>query len=229
MATLEPARRGIHGEKLAPATPVATVVEPPPASKPTIAAPVQEPQSIPIETVQPVPQPTTEVSPLATAAQEQHFTIHYGATGYTFDSIVGPYLAGAQEVIVEDPYIRITHQVHNFVRLCETIVKNGGVRQVTLVTTQDENPEISEKTRTMLEDVSQSLLETDVVLKIRFNPNLHDREIRIDNGWTVKIGRGLDFYQKPSTYFDIGSNDLSLRKCLETKVDIFRSGSTQGK
>lgn len=229
MATLEPARRGIHGEKLAPATPVATVVEPPSASKPTSAAPVQEPQSIPVETVQPVAQPTTEVSPLATAAQEQHFTIHYGATGYTFDSIVGPYLAGAQEVIVEDPYIRITHQVHNFVRLCETIVKNGGVRQVTLVTTQDENPEIFEKTRAMLEDVSQSLLETDVVLKIRFNPNLHDREIRIDNGWTVKIGRGLDFYQKPGTYFDIGSNDLSLRKCLETKVDIFRSGSTQGK
>jgi Phospholipase D-like domain at C-terminus of MIT len=22
-----------------------------------------------------------------------------------------------------------------------------------------------------------------------------DREIRIDNGWTVKIGRGLDFFQ----------------------------------
>jgi ATP-dependent Lon protease len=229
MATLEPARRGIHGEKLAPSTPIATAAEATSTPRPTNVASVQEPPSLPVETVQAVAQPTTATQPLAKAVQEQHFTIHYGATGYTFDSIVGPYLAGAQEVIVEDPYIRITHQVHNFVRLCETIVKNGGVRQITLVTAQDENPEIAEKTRAMLEDVSQSLLETDVVLKIRFNPNLHDREIRIDNGWTVKIGRGLDFYQKPSTYFDIGSNDLSLRKCLETKVDIFRSGSTQGK
>lgn len=232
MATLEPARRGIHGESLIAATPtVAAVatVEPTPSTKAVSTDPVQEPHSGLVEATEPPPQLAAEAVSLAPAILEQHFTIHYGATGYTFDSIVGPYLSGAKEVIVEDPYIRITHQVHNFVRLCETIVKNGGVRQITLVTTQDENPEIAEKTRTMLEDVSQSLLETDIVLKIRFNPNLHDREIRIDNGWTVKIGRGLDFYQKPSTYFDIGSNDLSLRKCLETKVDIFRSGSTQGK
>ena len=54
------------------------------------------------------------------------------------------------------------------------------------------------------------------------NPNIHDREIRIDNGWIVKIGRSLDFYQKPNGGFEIGANDMSLRKCLETKVDIYR-------
>ncbi len=52
---------------------------------------------------------------------------------------------------------------------------------------------------------------------------MHDREIRIDNGWTIKIGRGLDFYQKPGSWFEIGVSDLSLRKCLKTKVDIFKS------
>jgi len=55
------------------------------------------------------------------------------------------------------------------------------------------------------------------------DPNMHDREIRIDNGWTIKIGRGLGFYQKPGSWFEIGVSDLSLRKCLETKVDIFKS------
>jgi len=40
------------------------------------------------------------------------------------------------------------------------------------------------------------------------------------NGWKIKIGRGLDFYQKPGGWFEIGSNNLSMRKCLETKVDI---------
>ena len=44
----------------------------------------------------------------------------------------------------------------------------------------------------------------------------------LDNGWIIKIGRGLDFYQKPGGWFEVGANDLSLRKCLETKVDIFR-------
>ena len=44
-----------------------------------------------------------------------------------------------------------------------------------------------------LDDVKQSLLELDVRLNIKVSENLHDREIRIDNGWIVKIGRGLDF------------------------------------
>jgi len=65
----------------------------------------------------------------------------------------------------------------------------------------------------------------DIVLDVELNPNLHDREIRLDNGWTIKIGRGLDFYQKPDSWFGIGSNDLSLRKCLETKVDVFKTKS----
>lgn len=61
-------------------------------------------------------------------------------------------------------------------------------------------------------------------VELELNPNIHDREIRLDNGWIIKIGRGLDFYQKPGGWFEIGSNDLSLRKCLETKVDIFHVG-----
>ena len=63
----------------------------------------------------------------------------------------------------------------------------------------------------------------DIVLQVEINENLHDREIRIDNGWAIKIGRGLDFYQKPDGWHSIGSNDLSLRPCLETNVDIYRS------
>ncbi|MBE1426524.1 hypothetical protein H4684_003190 [Desulfomicrobium macestii] len=42
------------------------------------------------------------------------------------------------------------------------------------------------------------------------------------NGWVIKIGRGLDFYQKPGGWYELGATDLSLRKCLETKVDIYR-------
>ena len=57
----------------------------------------------------------------------------------------------------------------------------------------------------------------------RINPSMHDREVRLGNGWVIKIGRGLDFYQKPNGWFEIGAHELSLRKCLETKVDIFRA------
>lgn len=73
-----------------------------------------------------------------------------------------------------------------------------------------------------LQELKESLMEIDVVLDIKIRPNMHDREIRLDNGWVIKIGRGLDFYQKPTGWFEVGANDLSLRKCLETKVDIFK-------
>lgn len=154
--------------------------------------------------------------------QERHFTILYGDTGHSYESIIGPYLAGAKSVTIEDPYIRLPHQIQNFVRFCEICIKAGTIKSVKLITGYDDRTqlaEISEK----LEDLKQSLLEIDVVLEISLNPNLHDREIRIDNGWVIKIGRGLDFYQKPASWFEVGANDLSLRKCLETKVDIFEA------
>jgi ATP-dependent Lon protease len=154
--------------------------------------------------------------------QEQHYTIFYGDTGYGYDSIIGLYLKSAEEVTVEDPYVRVTHQIQNFVRFCETVVRLSMVRKINLITSYDDKTNISDM-RDNLEEVKQSLLEIDVVLDIKLKPNMHDREIRIDNGWTIKIGRGLDFYQKPDSWFAVGVNDLSLRKCLETKVDIYRN------
>lgn len=154
--------------------------------------------------------------------QEHHYTIFYGDTGHSYESIVGPYLKGAKEVTVEDPYIRVTHQIQNFVRFCETVVKLSTVRKLNLITSFDDKTNISD-IRDNLDEVKQSLLEIDVVLNIKLKPKMHDREIRIDNGWVIKIGRGLDFYQKPDSWFQIGVNDLSLRKCLETKIDIYRT------
>ena len=93
--------------------------------------------------------------------------------------------------------------------------------RINLITGYDDKTDLA-MVRDKLEELKQSLLEVDVVLDIQLNEKIHDREVRIDNGWTVKIGRGLDFYQKPDGWFSIGDSDLSLRKCLETKVDIFK-------
>lgn len=154
--------------------------------------------------------------------KEQHFTILYGDTGYSYESIIGPYLRGAKTVVIEDPYIRLHHQIQNFVRFCETALKAGTVKKISLITGYDDKTQLAEITE-KLEELKQSLLELDAELEVKLNPNIHDREIRLDNGWVIKIGRGLDFYQKPGGWFEIGANDLSLRKCLETKVDIFRA------
>jgi len=159
--------------------------------------------------------------PTVMEVKEQHFTIKFGDTGHSYETIIGPYLAGVKVVDIEDPYIRLPHQIQNFVRFCEGVVKAGTVRKINLVTGYDDNTKVHE-IQDKLGELKQSLLEIDVELDIRLNPNLHDREIRLDNGWIIKIGRGLDFFQKPASWFEIGANDLTLRKCLETKVDIYK-------
>jgi ATP-dependent Lon protease len=152
---------------------------------------------------------------------ETHYTILYGDTGHSYESIVGPYLPGTTVVTVEDPYIRIPHQIQNFVRFCETVIKEGTIRKISLITSYDDNSQLADM-HAKLDELKQSLLEIDVELDISLNPKIHDREIRFNNGWVIKIGRGLDFYQKPGGWYELGANDLSLRKCLETKVDIYR-------
>ncbi len=163
-----------------------------------------------------------EPEPEIPELKEQHYTIFYGDMGFSYETVIGPYLKGAKEITIEDPYIRVTHQIQNLIRLCETVVKQATIRKINLITSYDDKTNISEM-RDNLEELKQSLLEIDIILDIKLDPNMHDREIRIDNGWVIKIGRGLDFYQKPHSWFEIGVNDLSLRKCLETKVDIYKS------
>jgi ATP-dependent Lon protease len=204
-ATLVPARRRL--ETLANEESAPRVRHPGPAATPAISIPA--PEEI---------KPPAAPSPLT----EQHFSIQYGDTGYSYDTIFGSYLAGAKAVTIEDPYIRAPHQIANFVRFCETVVRaNPTVGRINLITGYDDKTDLA-MVRDKLEELKQSLLEADVLLDIKLSEKIHDREVRIDNGWTVKIGRGLDFYQKPDGWFSIGVSDLGLRKCLETKVDIFK-------
>lgn len=213
IATQEPARRRLRMAEEQPATQTKESVAP-------AAAP-----PVPSDALPPLAAAVTVTVPLVAAKEElkeQHFTILYGDTGYSYESIMGPYLKGAKAVVIEDPYIRLQHQIQNFVRFCETVLKAGAVKKISLVTGHDDKTPLAEMAE-KLEELKQSLLEQDVELDVKLNPNIHDREIRLDNGWVIKIGRGLDFYQKPGSWFEVGAHDLNLRKCLETKVDIFRA------
>lgn len=181
--------------------------------------PHNEPPKIADQTAPKDTHSTIDITPEEPA--EKHYTILYGDTGHSYESIVGPYLSGTTVVTVEDPYIRIPHQIQNFVRFCETVIKEGTIRKISLITSYDDNSQLADM-HAKLDELKQSLLEIDVELDINLNPKIHDREIRFNNGWVIKIGRGLDFYQKPGGWYELGATDLSLRKCLETKVDIYR-------
>lgn len=153
--------------------------------------------------------------------KEKHFRIFYGDTGFGYEAIFGDYLHGAKTIEVEDPYIRSQHQIQNFVRFCELVVKTGETEKITLLTGLDD-PAQKAEVQEELNSLKESLANVNIGFDYKFKENIHDREIRLSTGWRIKIGRGLDIYQKPESWFVIGANDLSLRPCLETMVDIFK-------
>lgn len=150
-----------------------------------------------------------------------------GDTGYSYEVLFKPYLnEGLTEVWVEDPYIRHIHQLYNFLRFCEMLLKAScGVKNIHLLTSQDEDN--SSQQLSALAEMKQSLQAKGVCLDLQFSSTIHDREIRFDNGWIIKIGRGLDYFKKTKGRFSIGYCDFDLRECHETSVDIFHTKHTK--
>jgi len=212
-ATQNPARpSGGKEEQVQPSAAATTTVTDKAASPP--ATPVDEGKI-------PATESTDVTVDVPHQAKERHYRIHYGATGYSYESIFGDYLPGAEEIIIEDPYIRQQHQIINFLRFCETAVRVAKPKKIILVTRFDNQLE-KDEAMAKLFNISDSLKQFDVVLDIKENSAIHDREIRLSNGWQIKIGRGFDIYQRPDDWLQIGANDLDLRPCLETMVDIFK-------
>ena len=212
-ATQHPVRTRSADEK--PGTqPVTLVAKQEPISQPTVS-PVVEPQKT-------TPEPEAVMGEPHREPKERHYRIHYGATGYSYETIFSDYFPGAEEIVIEDPYIRQHHQIVNFLRFCETAVRVGKPKKIQLIT-RFENQFEKDEALPKLATISDSLKQFDVVLEIKENSTLHDREIRLSNGWTIKIGRGFDIYQRPDDWLQVGANDLDLRPCLETNVDVTRT------
>jgi len=153
---------------------------------------------------------------------ERRIKILYGDTGYSYYTLFKDYLANSTMVILEDSYIRQKHQISNLIRFCELLVKTESIRKFTLITGFDDEQQ-KNNNQVIFAQIADNLFEHDLEFRFEFSTVLHDREIRIDNGWCIKMGRGLDFYQSlAGNYYQIGVNDLDLRPCLECSFDFYK-------
>nr|XP_061799935.1 MIT domain-containing protein 1-like [Nerophis lumbriciformis] len=161
------------------------------------------------------------------AKYHEQVKIAEDATGYSYEVVFKPYISDAlKEVWVEDPYIRHTHQLYNFLRFCEMLLKAPcKVKTIHLLTSSEESDGGQQKSA--LAELKQSLSAQGINLDIQYSSTIHDREIRFDNGWIIKIGRGLDYFKRPKGRFSIGYCDYDLRECHETTVDIFHTEHTK--
>lgn len=153
---------------------------------------------------------------------EKHLKIYYGDIGYSYEDVFKDYLIGAKSVRIQDPYIRQKHQIGNFLKLAELLVKIGDCNKIHLVTSADD-PEQQGENQNYFEQIANSLFENDIEFTFEFSDTIHDRQMETSNSWRIVLGRGLDYFQSLSgNYFQIGVNDQSLRPCLETEFHFIR-------
>ncbi|VDD94607.1 unnamed protein product [Enterobius vermicularis] len=140
-----------------------------------------------------------------------------GSVGYGYDRLFSEGLnEQLKTVYVEDPYVSTESQVCNFVVFCEVLVSKALNLKRIVLRTRSLRPDSQYSPFT---DLKTSLLARQIQLEVQRSDTIHDREIRFDNGWTYRIGRGLDYFQKQSGV-TLGHSNYNFRRCLETCVCI---------
>ncbi len=158
--------------------------------------------------------------------EEKHLTIRHGETGYSFRAIFGDYLVGAKKLHIEDPYIRKDYQLRNLISLCELAVDEGSIKEIELVTALEHESHRTD-IESKFESLQESLADVGIEFSYAFDQSIHDREIVTDTGWHIGLGRGLDIYQPLRGWVNIGTSNLDLRPCKETKIHIFCSNKVE--
>lgn len=139
-------------------------------------------------------------SPAATpAARSGHVTFAENQKGVSFDTLFGPWLDGAEEITLTDPYIRVYHQMRNLMELLEVVAlrkPDGEDVRFNLLTAPD--PEDLERQAGYLEQIRDGIAPLGVEFTWTFDgtSTIHARHLVTDTGWKILLDRGLDVFQR---------------------------------
>ena len=142
--------------------------------------------------------------------------------GVSYKSLFGDYLRTAKTITVVDPWIRLPHQIDNFIELIQVIREVSATPEelkIKLSTQNDEDriPEIVD----IFDDLKDELAAYGIEFEYDFEAT-HDRQITLDNGWTIIMGRGLDIFEKFNR-FSIGATRQSCRRCRESSFTFIEN------
>ena len=151
---------------------------------------------------------------------EKSVNIRMGQTGISYEKLFAPYLCDASEITVEDPYIRAPWQIKNFMEFMTMLIDTRPVDdlKIHLLTNEEEDkiPDLIDK----LDDIKDDLATYGVEFDYKFR-DFHDRCIKTDTGWTINLGRGLDMFEKYSS-FSVAASRQDMRKCKECTITFLK-------
>ena len=130
---------------------------------------------------------------------EGHKVFSENQKGVTYAELFWPWLRGATNIVVTDPYIRMFHQVRNLMEFVEMVAVRKAPEEevaVRLITCPDEV--YPEKQQANLVAVESACTAAGIKFSWEFDGTntIHARHIVSDTGWKISLDRGLDIYQK---------------------------------
>lgn len=174
-------------------------------------------------------QATPGKAPSAPEPEEQHIVIKENQKGVSYQRLFAPYLKGATEIHLIDPYLRKFHQVKNLMEFCEMLyrIKPVGDEIRLKVFTNAESGE-KQEADSLLIQVQANLQGTGIDMDYEIEPQgtQHARSIETDTGWKILLDRGLDIFQRYDykDAFNLANALQEERMCKGFEVTYVRVG-----
>lgn len=170
---------------------------------------------------EPIEETLREMEPATEELKGKTIHIKEEETGHSYRSLFGPYLKGATEIRLSDPYIRLEFQIRNLIAFIDAIDTVDGPVHLHLVTTAADNEqEVANSAK--FEEIAANAVQHGITFTYEYSNTLHRRGIDLDNGWKIIIDRGLDLFQKPMSRYELSEVDQTKRKCRETEILFVR-------
>ena len=141
--------------------------------------------------------------------------------GISYRKLFGDYIKGASNIRIVDPFIRYYYQIDNFLEFLNVVkdmtADQSGVK--VHLSTQNEEDKIPE-----MIDIFDELADELAAVGIEFTYDfdaVHDRYIKMNNGWTITLGRGLDIFDKYNK-FSISKVNQEERRCKKSIITFNR-------
>jgi len=167
------------------------------------------------------PDVQAERRPRIKVLPETSLSFRMGQTGVSYEKLFAAYMEGASEITIEDPFVRTSWQVKNFMEFVTMLIDTRPVDdlKINLITNEEDEkiPELIDR----LDDIKDDLAGYGIEFEYKFQ-DFHDRCIKTDTGWTITLGRGLDIFEKYSPY-SVANSRQDKRKCKDFTATFLRT------
>lgn len=142
--------------------------------------------------------------------------------GISYAKLFGDYVRTATRIEIIDPFIRLPFQIYNLITFIQMLREKCERPEELhiILSTQNEDEKIPEMID-IFDDLKAELEAYNIEFDYNFNAD-HDRSIKLDNGWDITLGRGLDIFE-PLPKYSIEYISQESRRCKAFTVTYFHN------